>query len=131
MSDLQRIAVLNSKLEAERLDTELAGKDIAHLMVSYHESAFDGLFQMGRGWGHVEAEPQHQEEILAVLEALRQASTQTQGAGAVSPAEPAQAEDKSPVPLDPSLRRTRWRWSAWTVWCSSFARLCNRVVVLV
>ena len=42
-------------------------------MLSYHDTAYDGLFQGGRGWGHVEAPAEFREEILATIAGLNQA----------------------------------------------------------
>ncbi len=74
MERVCRIAGLNNEVEAGRLDAELTSRDVPHVMVCYHDSAYDGIFQAGLGWGHVEAEVSRREEILAVLEALRQPS---------------------------------------------------------
>jgi hypothetical protein len=49
-------------------------------MVSYRDSAFDGLFQTARGWGHLEAPMKHRDAILTVLRDIRQSSGQSQGA---------------------------------------------------
>ncbi len=68
----RKIAVLNSEVEAERLDVELQNLNIPHVMVSYSDSALDGLYQVGRGWGHVEAEPGNENTICALLDDVRQ-----------------------------------------------------------
>jgi hypothetical protein len=85
MERLCRITGLNSEVEAGRLDAELTSKNIAHIMVCYHDSAYDGLFQAGKGWGHVEAEAGQRDEILAVLEAIRQPSGPPADAAGASP----------------------------------------------
>ncbi len=84
MERLCRITGLNSEVEAERLDMELTSRAIAHLMVCYHDSAYDGIFQTGMGWGHVEAEVSRREEIVGILEAIRQPS-EPPGGGAEAP----------------------------------------------
>ena len=66
-----RIAVLEHEVEAERLDVELNHQGIPHVMVSYGDSAFDGLFQAGHGWGHVEAPGKQKDAILSLLEGIR------------------------------------------------------------
>lgn len=68
----KRIAVLNSQIEAQTLESLLKGKEIPHILRSYHDSAYDGLFQGLKGWGHVEAPEEHQDEILALLDSLRE-----------------------------------------------------------
>lgn len=81
---LERIAILENVIEAQRLEAVLTERNIPHLVKTYHDSAYDGLFQFGRGWGHVEAAAEHKEEVIAMLEALRQAPSdsaqQTEGA---------------------------------------------------
>jgi len=69
---LDKVAILQSEVEAERLDAELKARGIPHLMRSYYDSALDGLYQFSRGWGHVEAPAAHQEQILAILEVIRE-----------------------------------------------------------
>src|SRR5947209_4947240 len=71
-SRCERIAQVEHEIEAERLDTELSSRNIPHVMVSYGDSAFNGIFQTTRGWGHVEAAAEHREVILEILKDLRQ-----------------------------------------------------------
>ena len=73
-SPLEKVAILQSEVEAERLDAELKARNIPHLMRSYYDSALDGLYQFSRGWGHVEAPAENQEQILAILEVIREES---------------------------------------------------------
>ncbi|MGA2865688.1 MAG: zinc ribbon domain-containing protein [Verrucomicrobiota bacterium] len=68
----ERITTLENEIEADRLDLALRSMMIPHVMVSYSDSAFDGLFQAGRGWGHVESPKEHREVILSILNDLRQ-----------------------------------------------------------
>ena len=72
MDNLQRIAVLTSEIQAQALESALAGRDIPHIIVSHHDTAYDGLFQVVSGWGHVKASPEHKDEILAILAELEQ-----------------------------------------------------------
>lgn len=61
----------------------LTERDIPHIMRSYHDSAYDGIFQTRGGWGHIEAPLNFKDEILAVVEDIkRQASS---GAAPQSP----------------------------------------------
>jgi len=75
MQDLEKIAVLNDDIEAQRLEKELKARDIRHIIVSYHDSAYDGLFQFSLGWGHVAAESTDKDVILEILAGLREAGT--------------------------------------------------------
>ena len=77
MDKLEKIAVLDSEVQAELVDSVLEERGIPHLMRSYHDSAYDGIFQTHAGWGHVEAPAANRDEILAVIEDIkRQASSE-------------------------------------------------------
>lgn len=71
MDEFRKIAVLDNMVEAQILDSMLDEEKIPHMMKTYHDSAYDGLFQVSKGWGHVEAPERHRSEILAILEDLR------------------------------------------------------------
>ena len=76
MDKLEKIAVLDSEVQAELVDSVLSERGIPHLMRSYHDSALDGIYQARSGWGHIEAPRDSRDEILAVIEELkRQASS--------------------------------------------------------
>src|SRR5438105_833985 len=68
----ERIAVVNSEAEAERLELELNNREIPHVMRSYGDSALDGLYQLGHGWGQVEGPEEHKAMILSMLQDIRQ-----------------------------------------------------------
>jgi hypothetical protein len=59
-----KILVLNNEFESKLLDEILNDKQIPHLIRSYHDSAYDGLWQLQSGWGHIEAPEEYREEIL-------------------------------------------------------------------
>ena len=71
MSDLESIAGIENEIEALCLKGELEERGIPHMLQSYYDSAYDGLYQFSGGWGHVEAAPEHREEILAILGEIR------------------------------------------------------------
>ena len=87
MDKLEKIAVLDSEVQAELVDSVLEERAIPHLMRCYHDSAYDGIFQTHAGWGHLEAPVSYREEILAVLEDVkRQAAAETGATGATGKA---------------------------------------------
>ena len=51
MEDYRKIAIMENEIEARLLDSILTERDIPHLMRSYHDTAYDGLFQTQKGWG--------------------------------------------------------------------------------
>ena len=59
-----RIQFLKNEFEAKLMDEILTGNNIPHLIRSYHDSVYDGLWQMQSGWGHIEAPEEYREEIL-------------------------------------------------------------------
>lgn len=71
MSNYEKIAVLDNQFEAELLTSLLTERNIPHLVKSYYDAAYDGLFQAQKGWGSVYAEPQYRAEIIEALADLR------------------------------------------------------------
>ena len=70
MDSFKKIVVLQNELEANLMDSVLNERDIPHRIRSYHDSALDGLFQITKGWGHVEAPEEYKDEIKTILENL-------------------------------------------------------------
>ena len=93
----ERMAVLDHEVEAERLDVELTRQDIPHVMISYCDSAFDGLFQAAQGWGHVEAPSEHKEAILSLIRDIREKSNSTLVKNIVSEGSPAMGRAEQPA----------------------------------
>jgi hypothetical protein len=67
MNRAVKILSFNNEFEAKLLDEILNNKVIPHLIRSYHDSAYDGLWQNQSGWGHLEAPEEYREEILQVF----------------------------------------------------------------
>jgi hypothetical protein len=63
-----KVAVLDTEVQAQLVGALLKDRGIPHILRSYHDSAYDGLFQGMRGWGHVEAEERYHADILAVIQ---------------------------------------------------------------
>ena len=64
MEKLEKILVLNNEFEAKLLEEILQEKNIPYITRSYHDSAYDGLWQLQTGWGHIEAPEEFADEIL-------------------------------------------------------------------
>ncbi len=73
MSKFVRIAVLENSFQAQLLADVLKERNIPHVIRSYHDTAYDGLFQMGQGYGCVEADASFGEQIRTILQELEQA----------------------------------------------------------
>lgn len=66
MKETVRILVVRNAVEANLLDEILTEKDIPHLIRSFHDSAYDGLWQTQSAWGRLDAPPEFKEEILKI-----------------------------------------------------------------
>jgi hypothetical protein len=69
--DFIKIAVLESMIEAQLVESILDTLNIPYRIQSFHDTAYDGLFQFQKGWGAIWAPLRHQKEILELLENLR------------------------------------------------------------
>ena len=70
MSKPVKILLFKNEIEAMLLDEILTEKQIPHVIRSYHDSAYDGLWQTQSGWGHIEAPEEYSDEILAVYKQM-------------------------------------------------------------
>lgn len=59
-----RILVFKNEVEAELLHEILDESNIPHMVRSFHDSAYDGMWQTETCWGFLEAEEENREEIL-------------------------------------------------------------------
>jgi len=71
MEDFSKVAIIDNEFEAQLLDSILTEREIPHLMRSYHDTAYDGLYQTQKGWGHVSAPLSFRDEIMEILSDLR------------------------------------------------------------
>jgi hypothetical protein len=67
-----KIVVLDSEVESQLVCSILDDRDIPYYAKSYHDTAYDGLFQIQKGWGEICAPTEYQEEILEIISDLRQ-----------------------------------------------------------
>jgi len=70
MERYKKVVVLNNEMEAKIVENMLNDRGIPHRIRSYHDSAYDGLFQAQKGWGIVEAPPEFEDEIKDLCGAL-------------------------------------------------------------
>ena len=70
MTKNKKIIVLANEIEANLIESILKDRNIPHLIKSYHDIAFDGLFQFQKGWGHVEAPDSYEDEIKEIYNDL-------------------------------------------------------------
>ena len=70
MPNYTKVIVLYNEIEADLLDEILTNENIPHLMRSYHDSAYDGIFQAQKGWGHIEAPENYKDKIIELYNEL-------------------------------------------------------------
>jgi len=66
-----KVATLDNEIEALLLESVLEERGIPYALRSYHDTAYDGLFQAQKGWGVVTAPEEWREEILEIIDDLR------------------------------------------------------------
>ena len=71
MDDYIKITVLENTIEAQLIDSILGEKNIPHRIRSFHDTAYDGLFQFHKGWGELYAPLKLKGEILEIIEIVR------------------------------------------------------------
>ena len=71
MEDYKKVAILEDEFEAQLLESILIERNIPHLLRSYHDTAFDGLFQTQKGWGYISTPQEYLDEVKEILSDLR------------------------------------------------------------
>jgi len=75
LEEIVRVATLENEIEAELLASVLKERGIPHFIGSYHDVAYDGIFQTQKGWGFINAPIAYKQEILEILTDLRKGTT--------------------------------------------------------
>jgi hypothetical protein len=65
-----KILMFKNEIEAMLLDEILTEKQIPHIIRSYRDSAYDGLWQTPTGWGHIEAPEEYADEIVKTYDEM-------------------------------------------------------------
>lgn len=71
MNEYTIVAPIEDEVQAELLEAVLSEHNIPHIIINYHDSAFDGLFSAYQGWGCVKAPPEFHDEIRQIIETLK------------------------------------------------------------
>ncbi len=69
--EFTRIAILENPIEAQVIGSVLDDENIPHMIRSYHDTAYDGLFQFQKGWGIISAPLSYKEKILKIVDIVR------------------------------------------------------------
>ena len=65
------IAILENIIEAQLIDSILNEQNIPHMVRSFYDTAYDGLFQFKMGWGELCAPLTYKQEIIDILNDVR------------------------------------------------------------
>ncbi len=71
MDKPEKILILNNEFEAKLMEEILTERGIPFLIRNFHDSAYDGLWQVKSGWGQVMAAPEFREEILKIWSEMK------------------------------------------------------------
>ena len=74
MEEYKKTATLENEIESQLLDSILNERNIPHLITSYHDTAYDGLYQTQKGWGYISAPEAYINEIQEIISSLREES---------------------------------------------------------
>jgi len=66
----KKIMTLSNEIEAIRINEILVINEIPHMIRSFHDSVYDGIFQNQYGWGVLEADEKDETRILELLKEI-------------------------------------------------------------
>jgi hypothetical protein len=69
--DFIKIAVLDNSIEAQLIESIMNERNIPHRLRSFYDTAYDGLFQVQKGWGELFAPAALKEDILGIIRNVR------------------------------------------------------------
>ncbi len=67
---------LDSEIEADIFAALLEEERIPYAVVSHHSLAYDGLFQMSMGWGHIEIPEEYKEKAVEIFQSYKSSLTE-------------------------------------------------------
>lgn len=67
----EKIAVIENIIEAQVIESILLERQIPFRIKSFHDTAYNGLFQFQKGWGELYAPIEREEEILEIVDGVR------------------------------------------------------------
>ncbi len=74
MEEVIKVAVLENEIEAKLLASLLKERDIPHIIGTYHDAVYNGIFQPQKGWGFVNAPISYKKQILEILSDIRKSN---------------------------------------------------------
>ncbi|HQB36260.1 MAG TPA: hypothetical protein PLI41_01835 [Bacteroidales bacterium] len=70
MADIIKILTIKNQVEASLLDEILKEREIPHIIRSYRDLAYNGLWQTPTAWGQLDAPEEFKEQILKIYEEM-------------------------------------------------------------
>jgi len=74
-----KVAVIEDMIEAQVLESMLIEQAVPYRIRSFHDTAYDGLFQLQKGWGEVYAPPSCHNTVADLIGEIRSQSTSAKG----------------------------------------------------
>jgi len=74
MEEFKKVTTLENEIEAQLLDSILNERNIPHLITSYHDTAYNGLYQTQKGWGYISTPKDYLKEIQEIISYVREGS---------------------------------------------------------
>ena len=71
-----KISIIENDFEAQLIESILKEREIPHRIHSYHDTAYDGLFQTQKGWGKIEAPQSYKSIIIDIINQIRNDSAE-------------------------------------------------------
>ena len=71
MANVIKIIDLKNQSEASIIDSILNENNIPHNIKSFHDSAYDGIWQTQYGWGILEAPEEYKDEIISIYKEIK------------------------------------------------------------
>ncbi len=75
MENYVKVGIIDNEIEALLLETILKEREIPYLFRSYHDTAYDGLFQTQKGWGYVSTLEKYAGVVEQILKEIREKAT--------------------------------------------------------
>lgn len=66
----ERVLEFRNEIEARLVTSHLDDEGIPYQLISNHDSAYDGIFQVQMGWGHLLAPAEYAKEIQQIYDDL-------------------------------------------------------------
>ncbi|MCK4798240.1 MAG: hypothetical protein KAT05_12740 [Spirochaetes bacterium] len=77
MPEIIKIITLNNEIEANLIEKLLNERNIPFNLKSYHDPAYNGIFQLQKGWGYIESSEEYRNEIIEIYENLKKYDNET------------------------------------------------------